>query len=52
MITEKLVRWQAYWVEFLSRFKFVIFYIPGRENKKANLFTCQPNNCPVDDHNN
>ena len=40
MITKKLLRWQACWAEFLSRFNFVIFYTPDRENRKIDSLTC------------
>ena len=39
MTTKKLSKWQAYWAKFLSQFNFVIFYTPGRKNRKANLLT-------------
>ena len=50
MTTKKLSKRQAYWAEFLSGFNFVISYIPGRENGKADSLTCRPNDCPADDH--
>ncbi len=37
MTTKKLSRRQARWAEFLSGVHFVISYIPGRENRKANF---------------
>ena len=33
-------------------FNFVISYTPGRENRKADLLTCRPNNCPANNHDN
>lgn len=33
-------------------FNFVIFYTPGRENKKADSLAYWRNNCPVNDHDN
>ena len=48
--TKKLSRRQACWAEFLSGFNFVISYIPGRENGKADSLTRRPNDCPADDH--
>ena len=39
MTTKKLSRRQARWAEFLSGFNFVISYIPGRENGKADSLT-------------
>ena len=50
MTTKKLSRRQACWAEFLSGFNFVISYIPGRENGKADSLTRRPNDCPADDH--
>ena len=49
MTTKKLSRQQTCWTEFLSEFNFVIFYILGRENRKTDLLTHRPNDCPVDD---
>ena len=51
MITNKLLKQQACWEKFLSRFNFVISYTPGRENRKADSIICWPNDCPADDHN-
>ena len=34
----------------MSGFNFVIFYTPGRENRKADSLTCRPNDCPADDY--
>ena len=34
---KKLTKHQAYWAEFLSEFKFVIFYTTGKENYKADI---------------
>ena len=39
-------------MEFLSKFNIIIFYIPDRENKKADLFTCQSNDCLANDYDN
>ena len=50
MTTKKLSRRQTRWAEFLSGFNFLIFYTPDRENGKADLFTCCPNDCPANDH--
>ena len=41
---KKLTGRQVYWAEYLSGFKFVIFYIPDKENQKANLLICCSNN--------
>lgn len=34
--------------EFLSRFNFVILYIPGEKNQKVDLLTIDSNNFPSD----
>ena len=47
--TKKLSRRQACWTEFLSGFNFVISYITGRENQKADSLTCRSNDSPADD---
>ena len=39
MSTKKLNVRQARWSEFLSRFPFVIEYVPGRKNEKADALT-------------
>ena len=51
MITKKLTRRQARWVEFLPEFNFVISYISNKENQKANSLTYYPNDLPSDDNN-
>ena len=51
MTTKKLTRRQVCWAEFLSGFNFVISYIPGKENQKADLLTYCPNDLPSDDNN-
>ncbi len=51
MTTKNLSKRQICWAEFLSGFNFIISYIPGRENRKADSLTCWLNNCPADDHN-
>ena len=48
MTIKKQWKWQAHWAEFLSRFNFVIFYTPGRENRKVNLLIHRPKNYPAD----
>ncbi len=52
MTTKKLTKRQACWAEFLSEFNFVISYIPGKENQKADSLTRRPNDLPSDDNNN
>ena len=49
MTIQKFSRRQACSAEFLSGFHFVISYIPGRENDKADLLTRRLNNCPAND---
>ena len=49
MTTKKLSRRQVCWAEFLSSFNFVIFYTPGRENRKADSLTCRANDCQAND---
>ena len=44
MTIKKITRRQAHWAKFLSGFNFVISYTLGKENQKANLLTCRPNN--------
>ena len=51
MTIKKLTRRQACWTEFLSEFNFVISYISGKENQKADSLTCRPNNLPIDNTN-
>ena len=48
MTTKKLTKYQACQTEFLSEFNFVISYIPGKENQKADLLTQCPNNLSLD----
>lgn len=50
MTGKKLLRWWVCWVEFLSRFNFVIFYTLDRKNKKVDLFIHCPKNCIADDY--
>ena len=52
IITKKLTGRQACWAKFLSGFNFIISYILGRENQKANLLTCCLNNFSLSDNNN
>ena len=47
--TKKLLKRQACWAKFLSRFNFVISYTPDRENRKANSLTYWSSDCPADD---
>lgn len=49
MTTKKLSWRQARWIEFLSGFHFVIFYILNRKNRKTNSFTYGPNDGLADD---
>lgn len=51
MITKKLTRRQARWVELLSGLNFVIFYTSGKENQKADSLTRRPNNLLSDNNN-
>ena len=51
MTTIKLTRRQACWAEFLSEFNFIISYIPGKENQKADSLT-QRSNDHLSDNNN
>lgn len=37
--TKKLIRYQACQIRFLSKFKFIIFYISYKINQKADLLT-------------
>ena len=39
MTTKNLSKRQACWVEFLSRFNFIISYIPTRKNRKVDSLT-------------
>ena len=48
MTTKKLSRRQAHWTEFILGFNFVIFYTPGRKNRKADSLTRRPNDYPAD----
>ena len=50
MTTKKLTRRQACWAEFLSGFNFLISYILGKENQKADSLTRRPNDLPSDDN--
>ena len=50
MTIKKLIRHQARWAKFLSGFNFVISYIPGKENQKADSLTRRPNDLPSDDN--
>ena len=47
---KKLTKCQACWAEFLFYFKFVIFYIPERENQKIYLLTRCSNNLPLSEN--
>ena len=49
MTTKKLSKRQVCWAKFLSRFNFIIFYTPDRENRKADSFTRPPNDWLADD---
>lgn len=49
--TKKLTRPQACWAKFLSKFNFVIFYIPNKENQKADLLTRRKNNFLFNNNN-
>ena len=49
--TKKITKRQARWAEFLSGFNFVIFYTPGKKNRKADLLTRCPNNLPSSENN-
>ena len=51
MTTKILIRRQAHWAGFLLGFNFVIFYIPDKENQKADSLICRPNDLPSDDNN-
>ena len=51
MTTKKLTKRQARWAKFLSCFNFVISYIPGKENQKANSLTCRLNNLSSSENN-
>jgi len=46
MTTKLLSRRQARWSEFLSRFNFVITYIPGKANGKADALTRRSGDLP------
>lgn len=44
------MRRQAHLAECLSRFNFIISYIPDKENQKADLLTQRPNDLPSDNN--
>lgn len=46
MITRKATKCQAHWVEFLSKFNFVISYLSDKENQKADFLTYYSNDFP------
>ena len=50
MTTKKLTRRQARQAEFLSRFNFVISYIPGKKNQKADSLTRRPNDLSLNEN--
>ena len=47
MTTKKLTPRQARWVEFLSKFNFVVTYQTGKKNEKADALTRKPNKQPI-----
>ena len=49
MTTKKLTPRQVKWVEFLSKFNFVISYQSGKKNDKADVLTQKPNKRPTED---
>ena len=51
LTTNKLTRRQAYCAEFLFDFNFVIYYIPGKENQKADSLIYWPKNFSFDNNN-
>ena len=51
MTTKKLTWCQACWIEFLSKFNFVIFHTPSKDNAKADALTRQSNDSPSDNYN-
>lgn len=52
MTTQNLIKQQTCWTEFLSRFNFVIFYTPNRENRKADSITHQSDDCSANNQDN
>lgn len=51
MTTKKLLKWQAYQIEFLAKFNFIISYILNKVNKKVDTFTYYLNNYLDNDYN-
>ena len=51
MTIKKLTPRQVKWTEFLLEFNFVISYLSGKKNNKANALTHKPGNRPADKEN-
>lgn len=51
MTIKKLNRCQTCWAKFLLEFNFIISYIPGKKNQKADFLTYYLNHLSLNDNN-